>query len=249
MRSAARSDGGRAATLEDGWIVLHGATKRPRRLVEAAELPVTFAGLSRYNIANALAGAGGCDALGLTTRRIEAGLRIVRGGPRAPTRAVSTSSSATGVFALVDFAHNEAGLPGLLDVARAVAGRHRVRLATARRATGPMRSCATWASWPRGADDLVIAEKRHYLRGRDLDEMNRILRAGVREGGFSGEGRGAPERAGRAPGADRASRAGDVCAVMAHVERSRDRRLAEVRRLPTGRRSSRLRELLGLIAS
>ena len=37
------------------------------------------------------------------------------------------------------------------------------------------------------ADDLVIAEKRHYLRGRDLEEMNEILRDGAREGGFSGE--------------------------------------------------------------
>ena len=34
------------------------------------------------------------------------------------------------------------------------------------------------------ADDIVIAEKEHYLRGRDLHEMNELLRAGAREGGI-----------------------------------------------------------------
>ena len=36
-------------------------------------------------------------------------------------------------------------------------------------------------------DDLVIAEKEHYLRGRDLEEMNELLRAGAREGGYADE--------------------------------------------------------------
>jgi cyanophycin synthetase len=66
--------GGRAATLEDGWIVLRRARGRPRRVVEAAALPMTAAGLSRYNVANALAATAACDALGLRAPRIAAGL-------------------------------------------------------------------------------------------------------------------------------------------------------------------------------
>jgi cyanophycin synthetase len=70
------------------------------------------------------------------------------------------------------------------------------------------------------ADDLVICEKRHYLRGRDLDEMNRILRDGAREGGFRGEIEAHPTELAALQALIRRADRGDVCAVMAHVERS-----------------------------
>src|SRR6188472_2871654 len=166
--------GGRAAVLERGWLVLRAAGRRPRRLVEAAAMPVAFAGLSRYNIANALAAAAACDALGLTTRRIREGLLSFALDSEANPGRLNLFER-RGVFAIVDFAHNEAGMEGLVQVARAVAGRHRVRLG--------------YGTAGDRTDEIlqrlgVIAEKRHYLRGRDLDEMNEILRAGAREGGF-----------------------------------------------------------------
>ena len=49
-----------------------------------------------------------------------------------------------------------------------------------------------------GADDLVIAEKRHYLRGRDLEGMNELMRAGARQGGYARRDRRARDRDGRA---------------------------------------------------
>jgi cyanophycin synthetase len=211
--------GGRAATLEDGWIVLHGATKRPRRLLEAAELPMTVAGLSRYNIANALAGAAACDALGLSTRQIKAGLQSFA-VDRAANPGRLNLFERDGVFALVDFAHNEAGLSGLLDVARAVAGRHKVRLAYGTAGDRTDEILHRLGVLAAAADDLVICEKRHYLRGRELEPMNEILRAGAREGGYT---RDIPahetELAALQAVVARAER-GDVCAVMAHVERA-----------------------------
>jgi cyanophycin synthetase len=69
------------------------------------------------------------------------------------------------------------------------------------------------------ADDLVIAEKEHYLRGRQLEEMNELLRAGAREGGYRGE---IPSRTSELDALEfllGRSRRGDVCVVMAHVER------------------------------
>jgi cyanophycin synthetase len=71
-----------------------------------------------------------------------------------------------------------------------------------------------------GADDVVICEKRHYLRGRDLAGMNRILRAGVKEGGYAGKVEAHPsELAALQALAERAGK-GDVVAVMTHVERT-----------------------------
>jgi cyanophycin synthetase len=71
-----------------------------------------------------------------------------------------------------------------------------------------------------GADDLVIAEKRHYLRGRDNDEMNQLLRDGARDGGYDGEVPALASEMDALRSLLGRSKRGDVCAVMAHVERA-----------------------------
>jgi cyanophycin synthetase len=216
---AALTHGGRSATLENGWLVLRGATKRPRRLVEAAELPVTVGGLSRYNIANALAAAAACDAVGLSTRQIKAGLRTFAVDRTANPGRLNLYER-DGVFALVDFAHNEAGLAGLLDVARAVAGRHKVRLAYGTAGDRTNEILHRIGVMAAAADDLVICEKRHYLRGRDLEGMNAILRAGAREGGYTRDIEALPSELTALQAVVARAEPGDVCAVMAHVERA-----------------------------
>ena len=211
--------GGRAAVLERGWLVLRASGRRPRRLVEAAAMPVAFAGLSRYNIANALAAAAACDALGLTTRRIREGLLSFALDSEANPGRLNLFER-RGVFAIVDFAHNEAGMEGLVQVARAVAGRHRVRLGYGTAGDRTDEILQRLGVIAAGADDLVIAEKRHYLRGRDLDEMNEILRAGAREGGFRRDISAVTTELGALQELLGRAKRGDVCAVMAHVERS-----------------------------
>jgi cyanophycin synthetase len=211
--------GGRAAILERGAITLLGAGRRARRMVEVAELPVTFAGLSRNNVANALAAAAACDALGLTTRQINAGLRsFARDTVANPGRL--NLFERDGVFALVDFAHNEAGVIGLVDVARAVAGPHRLRLAYGTAGDRTDEILHRIGVVAGAADDLVIAEKPHYLRGRDLQEMNEILRAGARAGGYADEIAAEPSEVGALRTLLERADPGDVCAVMAHVERA-----------------------------
>lgn len=212
--------GGRAALVEDGWIVLRGAGRRPRRLCEVAALPVTFAGLSRYNVANAMAAAAACDAIGMRLDRIADGLRsFAQDAASNPGRLNLFAKG--GLFVLIDFAHNEAGMTGLLDVARSLAKRRgRVRLAVGTAGDRTDEILHGLGRVAGGADDLVIAEKVHYLRGRDREEMNEILRAGAREGGYDGDIPAEPnEMAALHALLDRASR-GDVVVVMAHVERT-----------------------------
>ncbi|HEY6609064.1 MAG TPA: Mur ligase family protein [Candidatus Limnocylindria bacterium] len=214
----ALDSGGRAAVLDRGWIVLRGAGRRPRRLAEAAALPVTFAGISRYNVANALAAAAACDALGLSTRQIAAGLRSFRLDEAANPGRLNLFER-DGVFALVDFAHNEAGLTGLMDVARAVAGSHAVRMAYGTAGDRTDEILHRLGVIAGSADDLVIAEKRHYLRGRDLGQMNAILRAGAREGGYRGRIVARASELSALRFLLGHSDPGDVCVVMAHAER------------------------------
>lgn len=210
--------GGRAAVLERGRPVLLSAGSRARPLAAVSDIPIAFAGAARHNVANVLAAAAACDALGLTTRQINRGLRSFgRDAGANPGRL--NLYERDGRFVIVDFAHNEAGLAALMQVARAVAGRHRVCLALGTAGDRTDEMLHRLGVLAGGADDLVIAEKPHYLRGRNLDEMNELLRHGAREGGYSGRISALSTELGALRALLRRAKRGDVCAVMTHVER------------------------------
>jgi cyanophycin synthetase len=214
--------GGRAAILERGAIVLRHPRGRRERIAAVDDLPVTFAGLSRHNVANALAAAAACDALGLTSNQIRDGLQAFAQDERLNPGRLNLYSR-RGVLALVDFAHNEAGLAGLLDVCdRLVArpgGRIRLALGTAGdRSDEILSSMGRLAA--RRADDLVISEKRHYLRGRDLSEMNALFRRAAVEGGYAGRVTAYRTELGALRGLLARSHRGDIAAVMSHIERA-----------------------------
>lgn len=215
----ARDAGGRTASVEDGWLVLRAAGRRLARLAAVDELPFTLRGLSRYNVANALAAAAACDALGIRRPRIAAGLRSF-GLDSTTNPGRLNIFERDGVLVLVDFAHNEAGLTGLMHVARGLAGRGRVRLVlgTAGDRTDEMlRGLGAVAG--RDADDIAIAEKRHYLRGRTAEEMNALFRAGVAETGRRGKVPAFHDAVAALEALVERSRRRDVVAVMTHSER------------------------------
>lgn len=212
---------GRAAVLSNEWIELRRADAAPCQIVRAAELPVTLGGLSRHNVANVLAAAAACDAIGLAPAAIAEGLRTFEADAGSNPGRLNLFER-QGVRVLVDFAHNEAGLRGLLEVARGVAdpggGRVLLALGTAGdRSDAVLRSLGEIAA--RGADEVVITEKQHYLRGRDPEAMNELFRAGLRAGGFSSV---ADVRKSEVEAlhelVDRAGH-GDVVALMIHAER------------------------------
>ena len=217
--------GGRAAVLQRGWLVLLASGRPPRRVARVVDVPVTFAGLSVYNVANALAASAAADALGIGIEQIAEGLRTFAQDSAANPGRLNLFER-RGVLALIDFAHNEAGLAGLVEVCRSLSH------APGRRAGGKVRLAVGTAGdrtdeilhnlgvLAGGADDVVITEKRHYLRGRDLEEMNAILRAGIAEAGYRGEVEAIETERGALETLLGRSRSGDVVAVMSHVERT-----------------------------
>ena len=68
------TDGGRATTVIDGWITVLAPGADPDPLVELVDVPMTLAGLSRFNIENALAAASAALAIGLPRDAVVAGL-------------------------------------------------------------------------------------------------------------------------------------------------------------------------------
>lgn len=221
--------GGRAAVLQRGWLILLGAGRRPERLARAVDVPVTFAGLSPYNVANALAAAAASDALGIAPKAIAEGLRSF-GLDSATNPGRLNLFERRGVLVVIDFAHNEAGLAGLLEVCRKLCdasaraarrGRGKVRVAIG---TAGDRTDELLHSLGRlagaDADQVVIAEKPHYLRGRGLEEMNEIMRAGATEAGYVGPVQAFPSEVAAVEGLVSMAHRGDVVAVMTHAERA-----------------------------
>ena len=212
--------GGRGARVQDGSLVLLERGRPPRELVAVADLPVALGGLSRYNVANALAAAAAADAIGIDRDLIARGLRSF-------VQDVAHNPGRLNVFALdgrlvvVDFAHNEAGLIGLLEVARALAGGRRVLLGLG---TAGDRTDEILAGLGRiagaGADHVAIVEKLHYLRGRDREGMNAVFRRAIAETGTPPDEVPSYEGEVTALAALVAEASpGDVVALMSHADR------------------------------
>ena len=251
---AALDAGGRAAVLQRGWLVLLSAGRPPHRLARAVDLPVTFAGLSAYNVANALAAAAVADALEIGPDAIAVGLRSFSQDSAANPGRLNLYER-DGVLALVDFAHNEAGLVGLLEVCRSLAAapgrqvrgraRGRVRLAVGTGGDRTDEILHNLGVLAGGADDVVICEKHHYLRGRDQEVMNAILRAGIAEGGYEGDVEAHTTELAALQALLGRARRGDVVTVMSHAERAEIFAwLPEEGYRPVG--FERLREVLGV---
>ena len=96
------------------------ARARPA-IVEVARVPITIGGLARHNVANALAAAGGARGLGATIEQVRDGLLdFAPSAERSPGRLNLFRLGSRVV--IVDFAHNEAGIAAVLDVAEGIAG-------------------------------------------------------------------------------------------------------------------------------
>jgi cyanophycin synthetase len=214
----AQTEGGRAATVLDGDLVVldHG---RIERLLPVLDVPVTLAGLSSHNVANALAAAAAGIGVGLPRRAVLEGLRSFR-----PDQALNPGRmnvlDLDGRTVIVDMAHNEASLHALLEVARGLCPPGRRVLAmvgtAGDRPDELIRSLGEIAA--RNAERVVVGEKERYLRGRDRAEMRRLLREGAAVVGATDVPVHPTELAAlQALLAEAAP--GDVCALMAPAER------------------------------
>jgi cyanophycin synthetase len=191
-------DGGRAYLVRDG-VIGEAEGDRWRPLANLADVPVVLGGIARHNVANALAAAGAARAMGATLAQVGAGLRSFR-----PT--TEDSRGRLNVFrddrrvVVVDFAHNEAGVSVLVDVAEAIArtlgegrgdgkgGRAMVTFIVGLAGDRPddtLRGVGRLVA--SRTDRFVQKEMLHYLRGRTRESVLGEIRGGAAEGGWTGE--------------------------------------------------------------
>ncbi len=179
--------GGRAWVIRDGWVTeLDG--RDATRIVEVRRIPITIGGLARHNVANVLAAAGGARGLGATIDDVRHGvLHFSPSTERSPGRLNLFRLGSR--LVIVDFAHNEAGIAAVLDVAEGIAAGAAGRAApiTAIVGTAGDRPDDTLRGIGRiaaqRAQRVAIKETRHYLRGRTEAAVIGELLAGVKAGG------------------------------------------------------------------
>ncbi len=161
-------------------------------IADVRDVPITLAGMARHNIANALAAAAGARALGSSIDDVRRGLLDFR-------PSVDESPGRMNIFrnggrvAIVDFAHNEAGLEVLLDVAEGIAGGADGRVTpitviigtAGDRPDDTLRGMGQIAAGR--AQRLVFKETLGYLRGRSRESILGELRAGAKAGGWTQE--------------------------------------------------------------
>jgi cyanophycin synthetase len=187
------ANGGRAYLVRDGMLGEADGT-RWRPIAALANIPVVLGGVARHNVANALAAVGAARALGVS-------LDVVKRGLRTFVPSTEDSRGRLNVFrddrrvVLVDFAHNEAGVTVLLEVADAIAGSlarngHRAPISAivglaGDRPDDTLRGVGRIVAGR--VDRFVQKEMLHYLRGRTRESVLGEVRAGAVEGGWTGE--------------------------------------------------------------
>jgi cyanophycin synthetase len=204
--------GGRGYVLRDGWLVeidgshgdggghgghgghgpgsgsAAGAEPVEHRIIEVERVPITLGGLARHNVANALAACGAVRGLGVTLAQLRDGLADFQpSSERSPGRLNLFRLGSR--IVIVDFAHNEAGVNAVLDVAEGIAGGAAGRMApvTAIIGTAGDRPDDTLRGIGRiagkRAQRVAIKETLKYLRGRSRESIVGEILAGVAAAG------------------------------------------------------------------
>ncbi len=184
-----RAAGGRAYLVDRGMLVeANGRTET--EIVEIARVPIAIGGLARYNVANALAAAGGARGVGASIAQVRDGLTdFAPSTDRSPGRLNLFRLGSKVV--IVDFAHNEAGIAAVLDVAEGIAAGAAARTApiTAIVGTAGDRPDDTLRGIGRIAQEraqrVAIKQTLKYLRGRTANSVVGELLAGIKAAGGS----------------------------------------------------------------
>jgi len=175
-----RAAGGISYELRGGTLV--EATGRSQTaLLTAAEIPCTFGGLAAHVVANALAAAAACRALGVTVKDVRRGLATFLPTEHNPGRGNVYTLGRNPL--IVDYAHNPAAAAAMGRLVRDVWGAARAAGAVAAITLPGDRTddlvAATAAAIAEAFGRVVVYED-HDKRGRDPGEMTALITAALR---------------------------------------------------------------------
>jgi len=176
------SDNGTAIYLDDGWLMLAEGGET-RKIIKAKEVPITFGGVARYNISNALGAMALCHVLGADDQALAAGLRAFSGNAGVnPGRGNLFEKDGIRIF--LDFAHNEHGLKAISETVNAFhAERNIVLMGQAGDRLDEDIDDLVRAACALNPERLLACELPGYERGRPSMEVPaRIRNVAIAEG-------------------------------------------------------------------
>ena len=159
--------------------------RREIGLIRVADIPATFGGRARVNVANALAAAAAAIGLGIDPACIREGLRTFDATYDQSPGRLNLVEVGPGQ-ALIDYCHNAHGMSALADFVTRLAPARTlavVNLAGDRRAEDIVEYTAIAA---RAFDEFIVTENLD-LRGRATGEMAAAIESGLRQAGVAPE--------------------------------------------------------------
>jgi len=184
--------GGRGYVLRDGLDLYELEGRNERKIVDVARVPITIGGIARHNVANVMAAAGAARGLGATIEQVRRGLVDFRPSSELSPGRLNIFRVGQRVV-IVDFAHNEAGVAAVLDVAEGIAAGAAGRTAPITAIVGTagdrpddtLRGIGLIAA--KRAQRVAIKETLKYLRGRTRSSVVGEILAGISAGGVRRE--------------------------------------------------------------
>jgi cyanophycin synthetase len=173
------AQGGLAATVREGWIVLCDGP-RETRLAHLDRVPLVHRGLVDFQVENVLASAAAAWRLGVPLELVRLGLESFSSG----------SSGSPGRFNLldldggsivVDYGHN---VPSLERICGSLAKFPHPRRTAVYSAAGDRRDedLVTQGRLLAATFDRVVIYEDAYIRGRQPGDITRLISQGIREG-------------------------------------------------------------------
>jgi len=174
------ASGGWALIVRDGLVHWYHAGLSDI-VVSLSDVPVTFGGRAAHMVENALCATAAMLAFGMPLDQIRSGLASFE-PDSTQNRGRLNVFEKQGVSVVIDYAHNEAGLVHLLALGRAFAGERGGRLFAVIGSAGDRTDDALrilGSTSAEGADVTIVKRTNHYLRGREAEEISRLIQEGV----------------------------------------------------------------------
>lgn len=166
---------GVAFTVHNGNIVMRQGHVEAE-VIPVDNVPITFDGHARFNVANALAAAAAGYALGLTVGDIQMGLQTFHPTPgQNPGR--TNLVEADGVKVLIDYGHNVPALEALADLVSGLPANRRISVASAPGNRRDEDLTGLGMQLAKMHDSLYVCETDP--RGRPIGEAAGLMRSGA----------------------------------------------------------------------
>ncbi|HVF29868.1 MAG TPA: cyanophycin synthetase [Pyrinomonadaceae bacterium] len=179
-----------SCVYENGYVtILKGQWKV--RIEKVSNIPLTYGGRAEFMVQNVVAATLACFVHGVSIEDLRVGLTTFNAGT-AQTPGRLNFVEIGGVTVLMDYAHNPAGMRGLVKFVTKLPNKYRtcVLNGTGDRRDDDIREFAQLA----GENfDRIVIRRGNYLRGRTDEEMFALLQEGVEQSGKSPQVRVIPE--------------------------------------------------------